>query len=55
MLCGEGISRALKAYLKLDKPPAYTVTPPVNGKPLEKLYVKSEVSLVQSNCIVRDD
>ncbi|KAI9005247.1 hypothetical protein BC832DRAFT_556757 [Gaertneriomyces semiglobifer] len=46
MLCGEGISRALKAYLEIAKPPAYRVVPPATGK-FEKLYVKPETGAIR--------
>ncbi|KNC95982.1 phenylalanine-tRNA ligase, beta subunit [Spizellomyces punctatus DAOM BR117] len=51
MLCGEGISRALKAYLQIEKPPVYKVVHPVNGKALEKLYVKPETGAIRPHVV----
>ncbi|KAJ3004827.1 hypothetical protein HKX48_001031 [Thoreauomyces humboldtii] len=50
MLCGEGISRALKAYLEIEKPPTYKVVPPANGK-LQQLIVKSETAAIRPHVV----
>ncbi|KAJ3298168.1 hypothetical protein HK104_011089 [Borealophlyctis nickersoniae] len=46
MLCVEGISRALKAYLETEKAPEYKVVMPEKGK-LHKLHVKPETGAIR--------
>ncbi|KAI9103803.1 hypothetical protein DFS34DRAFT_605913 [Phlyctochytrium arcticum] len=46
MLCGEGISRALKTYLQIEKPPVYTIVSPKSGK-TEQLVVSSSTKSIR--------
>ncbi|KAI8817741.1 uncharacterized protein EV422DRAFT_214421 [Fimicolochytrium jonesii] len=50
LLCGEGISRALKAYLGQEAPPVYKVVPPANGK-LQQLHVKPETGAIRPHVV----
>ncbi|KAJ3137068.1 hypothetical protein HDU90_002239 [Geranomyces variabilis] len=50
MLCGEGISRALKTYLGMEKPPVYKVVPPASGN-MQKLVVKPETGAVRPHVV----
>ncbi|TPX54930.1 phenylalanine---tRNA ligase [Powellomyces hirtus] len=50
MLCGEGISRALKTYLGIAKPPVYKVVKPADGK-LQKLHVKPETGAIRPHVV----
>ncbi|KAI8849468.1 hypothetical protein BC829DRAFT_391341 [Chytridium lagenaria] len=47
LLCPEGITRALRVFLGLQKPPVYRVVSPANGRKLEKLYVKPETASIR--------
>ncbi|KAJ3054202.1 hypothetical protein HK097_002425 [Rhizophlyctis rosea] len=46
MLCVEGIGRALKAYLQIEKPPVYKVVEPKGGK-IQQLVVKPETAEIR--------
>ncbi|KAJ3218136.1 phenylalanine--tRNA ligase subunit beta [Dinochytrium kinnereticum] len=47
LLCPEGINRALRVFLGLQKPPTYNVISPANGRKAERLYVKAETASVR--------
>ncbi|KAJ3046216.1 hypothetical protein HDV00_000028 [Rhizophlyctis rosea] len=46
MLCVEGIARALKAFLNVEKPPVYMVVKPKSGK-VQQLTVKPETQQIR--------
>ncbi|KAJ1568603.1 hypothetical protein HK405_000036 [Cladochytrium tenue] len=47
LLCPEGITRALRIFLGVQKPPTYRVVRPPNNKALQQLHVKPETAAVR--------
>ncbi|KAJ3106082.1 hypothetical protein HDU97_007085 [Phlyctochytrium planicorne] len=47
LLCPEGITRALRVFLELQKPPVYRVVRPANNRPVEQIQVKAETASVR--------